>query len=159
MSDINPDKPIIFLDIDGVLNSTCFFRKDNEFERSDHRSQLDPQAISYLNEIADWNFVLSSTWRKFYDRGEMNKLLNDMGFKGTIIDYTPDLNWQGSIRGNEIMVWMRENKLGDSKKYAIFDDDSDMLYWQRNNFVHVDNHFGLGPNHVWRAKQTTEAYI
>jgi len=152
-SNLNLDKPVVFLDIDGVLNSTQFFKIKNAYPKSNPRSQLDSEAISYLNEIADWNFVLSSTWRKFYDKSEMNTLLNDMGFNGTIIDYTPDLNWQGSIRGNEIMVWMRENNLGDSKKYVIFDDDSDILYWQRNNFVHVDNHFGLGPNHVWRAKK------
>jgi len=151
-SNLNLDKPVVFLDIDGVLNSTQFFKMEDTYPKSNPRSQLDSEAISYLNEIADWNFVLSSTWRKFYDKSEMNNMLDDMGFKGTIIDYTPDLNWQGSIRGNEIMVWMRENNLGDSKKYVIFDDDSDILYWQRNNFVHVDNHFGLGPNHVWRAK-------
>lgn len=152
-NNLNSDKPVVFLDIDGVLNSTQFFKMKDTYPKSNPRSQLDSEAISYLNEIADWNFVLSSTWRKFYDNSEMNNMLDDMGFNGTIIDYTPDLNWQGSIRGNEIMVWMRENNLGDSKKYVIFDDDSDILYWQRNNFVHVDNHFGLGPNHVWRAKK------
>jgi hypothetical protein len=152
-NNLNSDKPVVFLDIDGVLNSTQFFKMEDTYPKSNPRSQLDSEAISYLNEIADWNFVLSSTWRKFYDKNEMNNMLNDMGFNGTIIDYTPDLNWQGSIRGNEIMVWMRENNLGDSKKYVIFDDDSDILYWQRNNFIHVDNHFGLGPNHVWRAKK------
>lgn len=153
MSDINPDKPIVFLDIDGVLNSANFFSQDNIYPRDNRRSQLDPQAIKYLNEIADWNFVLSSTWRKFYERDEMNKLLNDMGFKGTIIDYTPDLNWKGSLRGNEIRVWMNENGLRDSTKYIIFDDDSDMLLWQKDNFIHIDGHFGLSPNHVYRAKR------
>ena len=152
-SNLNSDKPVVFLDIDGVLNSTQFFKMENTYPKSNPRSQLDSEAISYLNEIADWNFVLSSTWRKFYKKSEMNKMLNEMDFRGTIIDYTPSFDWKGSLRGNEIRVWLNDNGLKDSKKYIIFDDDSDMLYWQRNNFVHVDNHFGLGPNHVWRAKQ------
>ena len=150
---LNIDKPIVFLDIDGVLNSTQFFQKDSLYPKSDRRNQLDSQAIAHLNEIADWNFVLSSTWRKFFERDEMNKTLKDMGFLGTIIDYIPDFYWSCSIRGNEILSWMKDNKLHNSKNYVIFDDDSDILYWQRNNFIHVDNHFGLGPNHVWRAKQ------
>jgi len=153
MSKINNNLPIVFLDIDGVLNSANFFSQDNIYPRNNLRSQFDPQAISYLNEIADWNFVLSSTWRKFIERDELNKLLNDMGFKGIIIDYTPDLNWQGSLRGNEIRVWMNENGLRYSTKYIIFDDDSDMLLWQKDNFIHIDGYFGLSPNHVYRAKR------
>jgi hypothetical protein len=147
------EKPVIFLDIDGVLNSTQFFHQEAIYPRSDKRSQLDRKAISFLNEIADWRFVLSSTWRKFYKREQMNNLLQEMGFKGYISDYTPILDGKGLVRGNEILVWMRENNLSSSKNYVIFDDDSDLLYWQRNNFIHVDNYFGLGPNHVWRAKQ------
>ena len=67
-SNLNSDKPVVFLDIDGVLNSTQFFKMENTYPKSNPRSQLDSEAISYLNEIADWNFVLSSTWRKFYEK-------------------------------------------------------------------------------------------
>lgn len=147
------DNPIVFLDIDGVLNSANFFCKDNsKYPRSDPRSQLDPEAISYLNEIADWNFVLSSTWRKFYEKDEMTKFLCELGFRGTIVDYTPILNWQGALRGNEIRQFLNNSRLNNRDDYIIFDDDSDMLLWQRNNFIHVDSHFGLSPNHIYKAK-------
>lgn len=153
IGDINIEKPIVFLDIDGVLNSTRFFHRDNPLPKNDKRSHLDSSAINHLNEIADWNFVLSSSWRKYHDIDSINNMLSSMGFKGKILDYTPVLNWKGRVRGNEIAVWLGDNKMRDSKNYVIFDDDSDMLYSQRNNFVHVDNYFGLGPNHVWRAKK------
>lgn len=153
MPNINFEKPVVFLDIDGVLNSANFFSQDNIYPRINPRSQLDPRAISYLNEIADWNFVLSSTWRKFYEREEMNKMLQDMGFRGTIIDYTPSFDWKGSLRGNEIRVWLNDNEMRNSNHYIIFDDDSDMLLWQKDNFIHIDGHFGLSPNHVYRAKR------
>ena len=147
------DKPIVFLDIDGVLNSAHFFYKANKFERNNLRSQLDPEAIAYLNEIYDWNFVLSSTWRKFYKIDEMNEMLHGLGFYGTISDYTPVLDWQGSLRGNEIRQFLRNHKLDDRDDYIIFDDDSDMLLCQKDHFIHVDGYFGLGPNHVYRAKR------
>lgn len=148
------DKPIVFLDIDGVLNSANFFRKENsKYMRSDPRSQLDPEAISYLNEIADWNFVLSSTWRKFYEIDEMTQMLRELGFKGMISNFTPVLDWQGALRGNEIRQFLRNNKLESREDYVIFDDDSDMLLWQKDNFIHVDGYFGLSPNHVYKAKR------
>ena len=147
------DKPIVFLDIDGVLNSTHFFYKANKFERINPRSQLDPEAIAYLNEIYDWNFVLSSTWRKFYSVEGMTQMLQEVGFRGTIIDSTPIMDWQGSLRGNEIRQYLRDNMLEDRRDYVIFDDDSDMLLWQRDHFIHVDGYFGLSPNHVYKAKR------
>lgn len=147
------DKPIVFLDIDGVLNSTNFFYKANKFECINPRSQLDPEAIAYLNEIYDWNFVLSSTWRKFYSVEGMTQMLQEVGFRGTVIDSTPIMDWQGALRGNEIRQFMRNHNLDDRDDYIIFDDDSDMLLWQKDNFIHVDGYFGLSPNHVYRAKQ------
>lgn len=148
------DKPIVFLDIDGVLNSANFFLKENsKYMRADPRSQLDPEAIAYLNEIYDWNFVLSSTWRKHYEIDEMNQMLHEVGFYGTISDYTPVLGWQGALRGNEIRQFLSNNKLESREDYVIFDDDSDMLLWQKDNFIHVDGYFGLSPNHVYKAKR------
>lgn len=151
MSDNDNMRPTVFLDIDGVLNSANFFINTSSIDRKDPRSQLDPKAIEYLNEIAHWRFVLSSTWRKFYSIDRINSMLIDMGFKGKIESYTPELNSKGSLRGNEIYVWQNEHGSANDN-YIIFDDDSDMLYWQRNNFIHIDNHFGLSPNHIYKAK-------
>lgn len=60
-------------------------------------------------------------------------------------------------RGCEIKTWMELNKdiLGEKMtkaKYVILDDDSDMLYWHRNNYLWVDPYCGLTPNLVQKAK-------
>ena len=36
-------------------------------------------------------------------------------------------------------------------KYVILDDDSDMLYWQRNSYFQVDSYSGLTPNLCYRV--------
>lgn len=38
-------------------------------------------------------------------------------------------------------------------KYVILDDDSDMLYWQRNNFILIDRFVGLTMGNVFQAKK------
>ena len=148
---LNPEKPICFLDIDGVLNSANYFKtreKDENLSRDEN--QIDSQAVGFLNEICDWNFVLSSTWRKFKTIEQINTLLKSRGFLGDIAAFTPILS---SLRGNEIYQWINENIKGEFNDYVIFDDDSDVLYWQRNNFIHVDGYWGIGPNHIYRAKR------
>ena len=44
---------------------------------------------------------------------------------------------------------MKNGILGDKMskiKYIIFDDDSDMLLWQRENYFRVDPYCGLAEN-------------
>jgi hypothetical protein len=84
-------------------------------------------------------------------------LFNKKGFIGEIIGHTPILG-EYTVRGNEILAWIEQNKnlIGkfrhDFNNYVIFDDDSDMLYWQRNNFLLVDGYVGLTPNLCYKAE-------
>ena len=53
---------------------------------------------------------------------------------------------------------MKNNKelVGDYynfTEYVILDDDSDMLYWQRNNFILVDRWVGITYGTVFQAKK------
>ncbi|CAL9967805.1 hypothetical protein VPHD479_0121 [Vibrio phage D479] len=71
-----------------------------------------------------------------------------MGIDGEIIGMTEDYNNGFVFRGNEILKWIKDNEelVGyhyDFNTYVILDDDSDMLYWQRDNFVHVNGFSGL----------------
>ena len=151
---------LIFLDFDGVLNSQFWYVRTNG---SRGRDDLDTDAIGFLNNLiaaTDAKVVVSSTWRLNRTVEELQAILDRNGFKGEVVGKTKDLRGEGCLRGNEIRCWIEDNPtmLGgraswDYSDYVIFDDDSDMLYWQKDNFIHIDPYAGLTPNSVFRAKK------
>lgn len=155
---------IIFLDIDGVMNHQLYYREKSQHER--HNSgdiyDIDPVSVGFLNTLIDQTgakVVISSTWRHSGIEYCRTALLAK-GFQGEIIDITPNLRHEGCLRGNEIYHWININSEmlcgtpngSDFKEYVILDDDTDMLYWQGNNFIQIDPYAGLTPNHCYRAK-------
>lgn len=156
---------IIFLDIDGVLNHEWFykerFRKRYEEGAIGHPySEIDPESVQNLNQLilnTGAKVVLSSTWRHS-GLDYCLDVLKFHGFEGEIIDVTPDLRSNDCLRGNEILRWMKDNKdlIGEYynfTEYVILDDDSDMLYWQRNNFILIDRFVGLTMGNVFQASK------
>lgn len=146
---------IIFLDIDGVLNHEQFYKERYEKKGS---GDIDPKSVANLNSLIEntgAKVVISSTWRHSgidYCR----KSLEEVGFVGEIIDITPNLRGEGCLRGNEIHKWIKDNEelVGpyyQFTEYVILDDDSDMLYWQRNNFLLIDRFVGLTMGSVFQA--------
>lgn len=161
---------IIFLDIDGVLNSQLWYTKRrnyNHTEISKHYPyyEFDPDAISQLNRIVketNAKIVISSTWRIGRTIEELQDILNNVGFEGDVIDITISF---GGIkgytipRGCEIEHWLESKnfqRINWSKEvqsdyieksgvsnYIILDDDSDMLYEQREHFIQTTNNTGL----------------
>jgi hypothetical protein len=137
---------IIFLDIDGVLNTFT-----DETPRS--RYPLLPRCVENLNKIireTQAKIVVSSTWRfLFKTPKDLEKVLKESGFEGEIFDFTDSLPNYYSVRGNEIKKWLEDHEelLGvpyyDFSSYIILDDDSDMLLEQKDNFIHVNNLIGI----------------
>lgn len=152
---------IIFLDIDGVLVNRAMMMK--EF-REDDMHDFDPHCMKFLENIIDatdaW-IVISSVWRKrdleylrqiFLLRGfkHWDRIIGETcrGYHFKTKEYIP-LEF---FRGNEIDAWIRLfvemdkdfNHVKDAQyHYVILDDDSDMLYWQRDNFVKTTFEIGL----------------
>lgn len=115
--------------------------------------------------------VVSSTWRIGYDVVTLQSFLDRVGFIGEIIDKTPSFHAKGSNnegqpirytipRGCEIEWWLeeiadfrrinwdRDEQLkylekSKVKNYIILDDDSDMLYSQREHFIKTSTMYGL----------------
>jgi histidinol phosphatase-like enzyme len=155
---------IIFLDIDGVLNCELFYRERTKEERliESPIRNICKDRVQWLNELCKdvgAKVVVSSTWRHSGLK-YMQEILAEAGATFEVIDITPDLRFKGSVRGNEIKLWIDENieklcgvKYYDYNTYAIIDDDSDMLYWQRNNFFQTDTYSGLTPNTCYRIKR------
>jgi len=158
---------VIFLDIDGVLNSQLYAEKhlgeDNQADSSvpHPMSEIDPVSVGFLNSLIEDTgavVVVSSTWRLNRSVEELQDILNQRGFTGKIVGLTPSLHRlePAMLRGNEIYKWIEDNiqyEERESLPYVIFDDDSDMLYWQRNNFILVDAYCGLTPNQIYKAKR------
>lgn len=99
-------------------------------------SKFDWTAIALIQRICNKSnvkIVVSSTWRKMFSYQEIGANL-----KLPTIDSTPEFSgW----RGYEIKDWLDRHP--EVTKYAIIDDDSDMLPEQKPFFVHVDGRNGI----------------
>lgn len=138
---------IIFVDVDGVFNSETYYRK--RAEDGDVRpyplSEFDPETVKqYMRIIQETGAktVISSSWRH---TDGLRSILKNVGFRGSPLDFeiTPYL---GTIRGLEIKKYMEDylDKHPDEEieSYCIIDDDIDMLYEQKDNFVRTDAFYG-----------------
>lgn len=176
---------VIFLDFDGVINSQKFYHKRHRMlmsgELTHKQMAVDypfwdfcPELVNNLNKIVKLTgakVVVSSTWRKGRRLGDLQAILNMIGFKGEVIDKTPELSFRIPTddtytnstvpRGCEIDRWLQDNgnfqrinwskdkqleylEKSKVKNYIILDDDSDMLYKQREHFIKTNTYSGLG---------------
>jgi histidinol phosphatase-like enzyme len=158
---------LIFLDFDGVLNSQLWYVRTKGSREQD---DLDTEAIGFLNTLikkTGAKVVVSSTWRIGRTVDELQEILNRNGFTGEVLDKTKDLrigeDGDCILRGNEILQWIKSHpehvNVGywDYKNYVIFDDDTDMLYWQRNNFIKTNPYVGLTPSDIYNAEKILNA--
>lgn len=148
---------IIFLDIDGVLNSEMYEWSRGE-DRADNR--IDLSRVRLLKDIVsatDAKIVLSSTWRLDWDKspelcgedGEyINQCLAQYGL--FIIDKTP-FNSMIDDRRREILTWLSSHR-GEVESFVILDDIN--CGWEElDRRVVVTDPYGYGLNeeHVKKA--------
>lgn len=170
---MNTMTKIIFLDVDGVINTPPYV-------------DFNQRCLAQLYRIIDAtvaDIVVSSSWR-CGDVPETKKLFVERGFNFWYTDriigetcrgyhFTVTGSYLAIVRGNEIKTWidrsliypwhaqpkldkeyriynedgsfqkMRSNKQGKDFQYVILDDDSDMLYDQKDNFIHTNGLIGL----------------
>ena len=136
--------------------------KKKKISRMDYyRGEMCPDRMAMLNKLCeDTNsaVVLSASMRASWDVLELNKIFQACGATFTIIDKTG--HSQCRLRGVEIYEWLNKNTMKwfgvhshNFYRYAIIDDDSDMLLWQQNHFFHTDNYSGLTPNTCYKIKR------
>lgn len=161
--------PIIFLDIDGVLNCQEFYTRTRGANMAPDLAstyplcEFDPVRIELLNDLCketEAKIVISSSWRHGRDISEMRNIFNELKCTAEIIDYTPNLRGEHYLRGNEIYAWVNEHSeelygvFGSNfTNYVIIDDDSDMLLWQKDHFFQTDTWSGLTPNICYKIKR------
>lgn len=144
-------KKLIFLDFDGVLNHESYWQEGRHEGKEFPHSHLDERCVKRLNNIIDKTgaeVVISTTWRESWDIGALTDVLKQLGFTGKVFGATPVIKEPWAIRGNEIMAFIQgvENLVGpwwEYKDYLILDDDTDMLSWQKRNFINVDRRVGI----------------
>ena len=138
---------IIFLDIDGVLNSIDSMLSLHGCNESklDHVSVM---LLKRLCEQTDAKIVISSTWRRSRATKDFIEMFakHHNWFDAPVISRTPVLNTE---RGHEIQEWLDSHP--EVPNFVILDDDSDMLDSQLDNFVHVSNVNGFRSKHFCKA--------
>lgn len=111
--------PIVFLDIDGVLQMA-----------QDPPGRFKPEAIAALNwltEAAQAQIVISSAWRIM---PTVPQILRGNGVRAKVIGKTPifsgsdRLDTTAPTRGREIAAWLRG--WTSTEPFVILDDNADM---------------------------------
>lgn len=157
---------IIFLDIDGVLNTNESFKKEYYKSKELNRDRIypiDEERLLYLLEIVkltNAKIVLTSSNRLNFIKVD-NKLipLNGIGkdiinsfnrYNLSIYDITPYDN--NRIRGNEIKMWLENNNNVDN--YIIIDDEEVGLELYKDKLIktNINNEvYGLNVRHIDKA--------
>ncbi len=129
---------VLFLDIDGVMNTTKTHVLLGNSSSLQERPELyfDPLALSFIKAISNKGvkIVLSSTWR-------IGKVIPDIQKKFSF-ELFSKTDWiVDGCRGDEIKRWIVNNP--EVKNYVIVDDGNDMLPEQLDNFVHICKNEGI----------------
>lgn len=127
---------IIFLDVDGVLNSEL--DSFDWYVQTDYHFEL----LKSLVDKTQAKIVLSSSWRKSKDSLETIKSrLQDFGID--VYDVTPSINSPDSKRGDEIRQWIDMQQDTSITSFVIIDDNSDMCEYTNTNLVQTDIKIGF----------------
>ncbi len=139
---------VLFLDMDGVVNSARYFEvlskrqyrkargkaKAEGRERKTFVDMIDPDAVPHLNAIVErtgCKVVISSSWRTPWTYAEIESMLRSRGFRGSVIGSTPTkIAASGppreTQRGTEIQAWL--DGYPEVEAFAILDDSDDMAH-------------------------------
>lgn len=153
---------IVFLDIDGVLNSSRFFYDNNPLPMG-RPGAIDPDAVRRLNQIVDATgakVVLSTSWRT-QGVDTVSGYLSERGFTGSVIGATPT-NMDGPRR-SEINEWLwQAERLGYRvDRFIVIDDDEnaqvfDGPYAVKGTFIWCNHVDGLTDECVQKAISMTD---
>ena len=171
-------QPIYFLDIDGVFNCQLHYEssqfkdyrdakktlkkqvKKGIIERLEYyKSQICVERVAMFSELCEKTnavVVVSSTWRSGKTIEELQEVFDYCGATFKVIGKTGHSDLRE--RGPEIKHWLKKNITEETHgclyfdfyKYAIIDDDSDMMLRQSEHFFQTDNYSGLTPTTCYK---------
>lgn len=155
---------VLFLDIDGVLNSRGYDRQRNWNELTN----IDQTRLPLVREIVEKTgarIVLTSTWRGHWNADrtacdESGRYIEETFEKHrlSISDKTPDLGLRAR-RTDEIRAWLAEHE--DVESFVILDDGK--FGWEElADYCVFTNPYagkGLEEEHVVRATEVLNSHI
>lgn len=137
-------KKVIFLDVDGVLNSDetgfgGFFGIEKVLVKDDVKwGDVLVDRIRTIVKETGANIVISSTWRRHFDIPKFGEMFGLYDWPDVpIIDMTPKLH-QG--RGVEVNAWLQKNPVD---RYVIIDDVDQFLPDQKEFFIQTSIMTGI----------------
>lgn len=148
---------VVFLDIDGVLNSRGYDRA-RDWNKQDDIDETRLPLVKQIIDATDAKIVLSSTWRQHWDKdgdkcdedgAYINRVFAAYGL--CIYDKTPYLGISAARR-EEIGEWL--SACGESvERYVIIDDYRFDWADFQDRLVITNPHFGAGleKEHVEKA--------
>jgi hypothetical protein len=129
---------IIFLDIDGVLNSAEWSESrpmralipPRHAQEALDEERIDPDCVERLRGVVQRTgarLVVTSTWRHRMGVSEFVRLFALYGWsEAPVIGVTPRIT--GLIRGDEVEAWLSNNDY--TRPYVCVDDDADFRVGQ-----------------------------
>lgn len=156
----NQGMKVIFLDFDGVLNSSASFVMEKRIREKQYltKKKLCPinETLCHvctsnfqliLDEVPDAKIVISSTWRELFDLEWLKKKLNSYGVDSTkVIGITPS---SFRSRGYEIDQWLKDHP--EVTSFVILDDNEIGDRFTEKEIVKTTWDTGLTLPHVFKA--------
>lgn len=141
---------VIFLDVDGVIIP---YNKHSQkiHKYFDEDFAWSPRAIGLMNDLVretESRIVLTSSYRKKYDKEEISDRFKEEGLDFEVFDYTPAI--KDTRRKDEIKEWLNTHVVDD---FVIIDDEEnhDILDYWPDNFVECNHKNGFDDNDYLRA--------
>lgn len=139
------NRPIVFLDFDGVLNTEQYQAQlavNGKPTKDTWGPLFDPLAVENLRRILDATnaqIVISSSWRYVHSLDSLRMMWKVRELPGEIRD-TLACGATYISRGEEIEYWLKRNERPD---YVIIDDLDDFSPAQRYHYVETNPIVGI----------------
>ena len=135
------NQKVLFLDIDGVLNSKFYYKYI--YKPEEGGSRFDPYCVILVKKLVEefsLKVVISSTWRD----GAMNRLMKELE-ENDFLEHLHE-DWLTPVvrpasRGKEIKLWLDNHS--DVNNYLIIDDNHNLLDNQLSKFVQTSAFLGM----------------